>query len=80
MQYSFPKGDRFGQKGKSSSPDLYYNLPDTKTKRGCSFGYGNKLDLSKSGNKYAPDPTNYNLKSDFERDFKKNGITFGAGR
>ncbi len=79
MQYSFPKGDRFASRGKTSSPDIFYNVPDTKTKKTCSFGFGNKLDLSKSS-KVPTDPTNYNLKSDFEKDFKKNGITFGAGR
>jgi hypothetical protein len=79
MQYSFPKSDRFNLRSGSKSPDVFYDIPDTRSRRGTSFGIGSKMDFSKNGS-CAPDPTNYNIRGSFERESLKKGITFGAGR
>ena len=79
MQYSFPKSDRFNLRDGSKSPDVFYNIPDTRSRRGTSFGYGSKMDFSNNG-VVAPDPTNDNIRGSFENDIVKKGITFGAGR
>lgn len=44
------------------STDKFYEIPDTKTKRSASFGYGNKMDLAKQNFK-TPSPIQYNIPS-----------------
>ncbi len=64
MQYSFPKSDRFSLTPGSKIIDVFYDIPDTRSKRGTSFGIGSKMDFSKNGS-CAPDPTNYNIRGLF---------------
>jgi len=49
-----------------------------KIKRATSFGYGNKLDLSKR-NFITPPPDRYNIDSDFKTG-SKSGFTMAQGR
>lgn len=58
----------------------FYDIPDTKSKRSASFGFGKKLDLGKQ-NFARPGPSEYSLKSEFEDELlRKKGITISAGR
>lgn len=57
----------------------FYDVPSTQTKRTTSFGYGNKIDLSKQYFQ-KPSPTQYDVKGDFDAHDKKKGITISAGR
>jgi hypothetical protein len=53
-KYSIPKASRFPEVRKeyitnlySGKSDILYTIPDTKTERSTSFGYGKKSDWSK---------------------------------
>jgi hypothetical protein len=49
--------------------------------RTCGFGYGNKLDFTKTQTLKNPAPNVYDLKSEFEIDsIKKKGNSIGIGR
>ena len=77
MQYSIPKSPRWTN-DKSSTYFLYleninyistntskfYDLPSLKANRSTSFGYGNKIDLSKKS-LITPSPLQYELKRAF---------------
>lgn len=60
------------------SQGKFYEIPDTKSQRSASLGYGHKMDLGKQSFQMPP-PGQYDLKSDFQTD-KKKGITISAGR
>jgi len=57
----------------------FYNLPTVKSTRATSFGYGDKIDISKK-NVVTPSPLNYAIYGDFDRKNSNSGITIGAGR
>ena len=46
----------------SSSTDMYYDIPDTKSKRSASIGSGEKVGLVKKGLK-TPSPSQYYIPS-----------------
>jgi hypothetical protein len=77
MRYSFSKADRFLPTIKSQC-DIYYNLPDRKSRRSTSFGFGNKIKLST--NSIVPPPGTYSPKSMFDSSAKSRGFSFGFGR
>ena len=56
--HSFPTTKRFNQSIRDDSP-FFYNLPNTLSKRGTSFGYGSKIVFSDS-NQY-PGPGTYKI-------------------
>jgi hypothetical protein len=56
MKYSFSKADRFLPTIKSQC-DIYYNVPDRKSRRSTSFGFGNKIKLSTDSS--VPPPGTY---------------------
>jgi hypothetical protein len=78
--YSFPKANRFpSMKIAATSNTFYYTLPDVKSKRAASLGYGKKYDFTKS--KKDIKSGFYNLGTDF--DAKKPhspAFTFGISR
>ena len=55
-----------------------YDVPESKSQRSASFGYGKKMDLGKEYFQ-KPSPDNYNMPSDFIKN-KNKGITISAGR
>ena len=57
----------------------FYDLPQLKSNRSTSFGYGDKTDLAKK-NLATPSPMKYNILGAFDNKNKKDGISFGAGR
>ena len=58
------------------SCDKMYNLPDIKTTRTTSLGYGKKVDFSKMGPN-SPAPNTYNRGSTFD---SKQGYSFRLNR
>lgn len=78
MQYSFTKASRFLPSLRSSC-EIYYSVPDGKSKRSTSFGFGNKLNFSVdiSG---APPPGTYAPERLFDKSPKSRGFSFGFGR
>lgn len=75
--YSFPKEDRFHLNYKKNSPDSLYSIPESKSQRFTSQGYGNKVEMHNLTGKGAPAPNAYKLKSCFDNylDHKK-GVIF----
>ena len=79
QMYSFPKAERFPKIKSSDHTDAIYNLPDVRSKRTTSLGFGNKSDFTLSDknmhSKY------YQTKRDFDKE-NKQGIfyTFGQPR
>lgn len=78
MKYSFTKANRFLPTLRSSC-DIYYTVPDIKSKRSTSFGFGNKLNLSLD-NSVAPPPGTYAPERLFDKSPKNRGYSFGFGR
>jgi len=73
---SFPKNPRF--KKKNVMNDLMYSIPSTRTKRDCTFGYGNKVIQTlarRLNDKHNPPPDRYNIK-----DFTKINKTHNKGK
>ena len=58
------------------SPNKFYNLPNSKSLRSTSFGYGTKTNFA---NKNVIDPGNYNIPSGFAKE-KKNIPSFSISR
>jgi len=52
-----------------------YDIPDFKSKRGASFGYGKRFSFEVLKN---PPPTSYNLKSQFSNLPGKKAFSFGT--
>lgn len=77
MKYSFCKANRFLPPIKSEC-QIYYDTPTLKNKRSTSFGYGNKANLNTSIT--TPSPDTYTQPSDFNKNIKNKGFTFGFGR
>ncbi len=46
VTYSFSKAERF-KRNKTDNYYVFYNIPDTKSNRSCSMGYGKKIDFTK---------------------------------
>ena len=78
QMYSFPKDQRFRMK-KPNRNDTFYNLPDEKSHRATSIGFGTKYDFTKEHKDKSQ--TFYNIAKDF--DPKKSNApayTFGIAR
>jgi hypothetical protein len=74
--YSFPKQERFTEKIKNCV-DTMYNLPETKSNRFTSQGFGSKLENINPSGLGSPAPNSYRLKSCFENSLdKKKGPVF----
>lgn len=56
-----------------------YIIPDSKSKRSTSFGFGKKSDFTSSSSRDNPPPGTYN-ETDRMYKFKKTGLKFGPGR
>jgi len=76
--YSFPKSPKDNLVKRSECSQAFYDLPDVRSSRTAGFGYGTKLDFTKSGTNNPP-PNNYEIKSAFEPN-KKKGFSFGLSR
>lgn len=61
-----------------SSTEAIYVLPNTKTKRATSFGFGSKISLACK--ERSPPPGSYKLPSDFEKDNLTNTTSIHYGR
>jgi hypothetical protein len=74
--YSFPKTKRFFDV-KSATCDKFYKLPEVKSIRAASIGYGTKYDFTKnkSGAPFYNLPTDFNPKQPHSPSF-----TFGISR
>jgi predicted transcriptional regulator len=46
--FSFPKQERFKEHKKILNEKIQYELPNVRMTRTCGFGYGNKLDFTKT--------------------------------
>lgn len=81
QQWSFPRGNRFSYP--KPQTDVFYDVPDTKSKRKAGFGFGKKIDLQfgKDHSLVVPSPGTYNIKS-FEEENKihNKGFFPGYGR
>ena len=75
MLYSFPKDKRFHDEAKVDVP--YYNLPNIRSKRTTSMGFGSKTRFEDL--RGIPSPDKYALKSEFDTK-KKKGPSFGVSR
>ena len=76
MKYSFCKASRFLPTIRSEC-DIYYDVPNFRSRRSTSFGYGNKIDLTIKSP--APSPSRYTQPSAFDNP-QKRGFSFGFGR
>lgn len=78
MMYSFSKADRFREK-RSPCETFYYQLPDVKSTRSASFGFGPKYDFTKNSKSikapYYQIPSDFNAKKPHSPAF-----TFGISR
>jgi len=77
MLWSFPKNSKEIYVKKSDCNQAFYDLPSVKATRTAGFGYGTKLDFTKSAINNPP-PNSYEIKSDFTA--KKKGYSFGLSR
>jgi len=78
--YSFPKSDRFGYMNKSNSQDKFYVLPEARSHRATSFGFGKKSDFTNTTSNFMPAPGQYTDGLDNMYKFKRTGQKFGPGR
>lgn len=78
--FSFPKTKRFGDLGRNKSLDKFYSLPDSKSHRSTSFGFGKKYDFT-ANQRDTPGPNHYALPSFLKRGHqKKAGCSMAPGR
>jgi len=78
MLYTFSKSSKEIYVKKSQCDKAFYDLPEVRATRTAGFGYGTKLDFTKSSINNPP-PTAYAPKSEFEPS-KKKGFSFGLSR
>ena len=73
--YSMPKALRMDHKQDKKLCDNIYNIPDQKSKRFTSLGYGQRSNLIRDASRY-PSPQSYKYESLFDYNLKhKKGIT-----
>jgi hypothetical protein len=77
MKYSFCKANRFLPTIKSQC-EIYHDVPDGKSRRCTSFGFGKKTSVSVDT--FAPPPGTYSPKGMFDKTVKAKGFSFGFGR
>lgn len=78
MLYTFSKSSKDIYVKKSDCEKAFYDLPAVRDTRTAGFGYGTKLDFTKSVTNNPP-PNAYDIKSNFEVP-KKKGFSFGLSR
>ena len=76
--YSFPKSHRFSDMSRSGSLDKFYTLPESKSKRSTSFGYGTKYDFTAHVKNFPPPGHYSNVDAMYK--FKKHGLSIAPGR
>jgi hypothetical protein len=70
--WTFSKSYRFdGSIYRKPLTDSIYNIPDKKTHRTTSMGYGKRYDLLPLEGRISPPPNSYNIKSCFEINAKE---------
>lgn len=75
--YSFSKQGRFDGVYKKNFADSIYSIPDNKSSRFTSQGFGGKIDMANPVGKGSPAPNSYKLKSCFDNSTeKKKGAVF----
>lgn len=73
--YSFPKAIRMNDKDHKKLCDNIYNIPDQRSKRFTSLGYGQRGNLSTNMRNF-PSPQSYKIENLFDYNIKhKKGIT-----
>lgn len=78
QMYSFPKAERFPRLSGNGCQAIY-NLPDYKSKRGASIGYGTKSDFTKGSRNLCT--TFYSTKVDFNSTYHNSPkYSFGVSR
>jgi hypothetical protein len=78
MLFTIPKATKEMSIKKSDCNKAFYDLPEVRATRTAGFGYGTKLDFTKSSANNPP-PNTYEIKSAFEGN-KKRGFSFGLSR
>lgn len=80
QMYSFPKAERFPRSLYiGNGCQAIYNIPDSKSRRGASFGYGTKSDFTKGSRNVCQ--TFYSAKIDFNSTYHNSPIySFGVSR
>lgn len=64
--WSFPKSERTKRKDFLKLNDNIYNIPDFKTTRSTSLGYGSRINFTSMYNQKTPSCATYNIKSLFD--------------
>jgi len=75
ISWSIPRSERF-ELNKINCDNLYA-IPESKSKRSTTVGYGTKYDLMPLAGKDTPGPDKYNLRSSFDNPFNKKGVIIG---
>lgn len=80
MMFSFSRAPRFPKKPlMSSATEVIYSLPEVRSKRTTTMGYGNKYDFTKDAK--SKSPVFYDYISIFDQKHPRpNRFTFGVGR
>jgi len=76
--FTFAKADRFGSPNKILNQKVSYDLPGMKSTRASAIGYGTRYNFSKGT--LSPAPTQYNLRSDFNKTASSKAFSFGISR
>mmetsp|Transcript_23051 Transcript_23051/g.22805 ORF Transcript_23051/g.22805 Transcript_23051/m.22805 type:complete len:301 (+) Transcript_23051:6-908(+) len=76
QQWSFSKASRFSALKPTEAH--FYSIPPAFDKRSASIGYGTKSDFTKERGQGNPDPSAYNLPSDFDNK-KPFGLAYSFG-
>ncbi len=74
--WSFSKTGRFDGFYKKPISDSFYTIPEGKSTRYTSQGFGGRLDIKNAKGQNSPPPNTYKIKSCFEKsvDFKKGAL------
>lgn len=79
QMYSFGKAERFKRTSRKDALYSFYSLPDTKSKRGSSIGYGKKSDITQGKKELSI--FNCFVQSSFSpKAYSSNQCSFGIGR
>lgn len=65
--WSFTKTGKFNGMYKKLPSDSMYSIPDGKSTRYTSQGYGSRVDLKNKAGQNSPPPNTYKIKSCFEQ-------------
>jgi len=65
--YGFPKTRRFDGMYKKPISDSIYSIPENRSFRYTTLGFGKRLELKTKAGRNSPPPNTYNIKSCFEK-------------